>query len=548
MEKLMKRHLQKLSDLGLILLVGAVIHYSIADLWNAWNLGLAIAGGTLLLAGIVINRRRILQSLGRRSTKYATNYIISVALVLGLAAAFNFIGQRHPKRFDLTAGGHYTLAPQTIQILDRLDRDVEIKAFYPDGDDVTLRELLVQFRTLSSHIEYEFIDPDRYPDVARQHDVTVYGTFANPFTGTELKSGTTVVRQGDLREKIEKRSDVIREEDLTNALIKVQRAEKKRVYFVAGHGEKEIDNSDRGGYSEVQKALENQGFATASVNLAGEGKVPEDGQVLVIAGATIEPFPQESEYLSEFLNKGGGVLLMVDPPPAASLQGFLNQWGVVAGENIVLDVSGAGRLMGAGPEIPLVLEYESHEITERFRSMTFFPLVRSVEPSEKTVDGVTVTPLLQSNPRSWGETDLGETEKSFDEGEDSEGPLPLAVAVSKQLEAVADPVETGPDAAREGAEDTESPAPATARMVVVGDSEFASNAHFSAQGNGNLFLNMISWLAQEKDLISIRPKSPQDRRMTLSQSQQTTLFYLTVVLLPLGVIVAGISVWSQRRN
>ena len=548
MEKLMNRHLAKLGDLGLILLVGAVIHYSIADLWNAWNLGLAIAGGTLLLAGIVINRRRILHSLGRRSTKYATNYVISVALVLGLAAAFNFIGQRHPKRFDLTAGGHYTLAPQTVQILDRLDRDVEIKAFYPDGDDATLRELLVQFRTLSSHIEYEFIDPDRYPDVARQNDVTVYGTFANPFTGTQLKSGTTVVRQGDLREKIEKRSDVIREEDLTNALIKVQRAEKKRVYFVAGHGEKEIGSSDRSGYSEVQKALENQGFATESVNLAGEGKVPEDAQVLVIAGATIEPFPQESEYLSEFLNQGGGVLLMIDPPPAASLQGFLNQWGVVAGENIVLDVSGAGRLMGAGPEIPLVLEYESHEITERFRSMTFFPLVRSVEPSEQTVDGVTVTPLLQSNPRSWGETDLGEAEKSFDEGEDSEGPLPLAVAVSKQLEAVADPVETEPDSTKEGTEEADSPAPATARMVVVGDSEFASNAHFLAQGNGNLFLNMISWLAQEKDLISIRPKSPEDRRITLSQSQQTTLFYLTVVLLPLGVIVAGISVWSQRRN
>jgi len=530
-EKLMNRYLQKLDNLGLLLLVGAAIYYSVTSVWDKWALMLAIAGAALVIVGIAANYRQILTTLGKRSTKYASNYAISVILVIALVSGLNYVGQRHIKRFDLTGIGRYTLAPQTTQILDKLDKELEIKAFFPGGEYPPLKELLVGYRTKNRHVKYEFIDPDKRPELAKTYEVSVYGTYSNPFTGSQLKSGTVVVLYGGRKEKIEKRSEEVREEDLTNAIIKVQRSEAKKVYFVQGHGEKDPGDTERGGYSVAKKELEDQGFKVETVNLASEGKVPPDAKVLVLAGATAEPFAQELQFVNDFLNSGGGLLLMVDPAPAPSFDSFLKGWGVTVDNDVVLDVSGAGRLMGAGPQIPLVLRYESHKITERLKGMTFFPLARSVEPSKESVTGVTVETLFKSNPNSWGETDLKTPEASFDEKKDLKGPLSLAVALSKEVKPASD---KGPAI--------------KARMVAVGDSDFAVNAYFPAQRNGDLFLNMVSWLAQEEDLISIRPKPPEDRRIILSQSEQSMLRLVTVFLMPGAVLVIGIIVWTRRRR
>jgi len=527
----MKRILQKLDTLGLLLLVGAAIYYSVSNVWDKWAIGLAAAGGVLILAGLAANYRQILDTLGRRSTKYASNYVLSVFLVIGLVAGLNYLGQRHVKRFDLTGAGRFTLAPQTVQILQKLDKDLTVKAFFPGGDYPPLAELLTSYKAISRHVRYEFVDPDRQPEVAKQYDVTVYGTFSNPFTGTSMKFGTVVLFYEDRREKVEKRSEEVREEDLTNALIKVQRAEAKTVYFVQGHGEKDPEDSERQGYSAAKKALEEQSFKVATVNLAREAKVPADAKVVVLAGPTTEPFDQELQYMTDHMNRGGGMLVLLDPPPGASLEGFMKAWGVEAGNNVILDVSGAGRLMGAGPQIPLVLRYETHRITDRFRSMSFFPMARSVDAAKESVTGVTVEPLFKSNENSWGEVNLKTPEAVFDEKADAKGPLTMAVAVTKEVKAA-----------------SESAPALKARLVVAGDSDFAVNAYFRAQGNGNLFLNMVSWAAQDEELISIRPKAPEDRRIILSQSQQSMLRLATVFVLPGIALVAGIVVWTRRRR
>jgi len=529
----MNKYLQKLDTLGLLLLVGAALYYSVTSVWDKWAIGLAVAGGVLIIVGIVANYRQIMTTLGRRSTKYGTNYVVSVILVIALVSGLNYIGQRHVKRFDLTAIGRFTLAPQTVQVLGKLTRDLEVKAFFTGGEYTPLKELLTSYRAKSGHLRFEFIDPDKQPDVAKQYDVSVYGTMSNPFTGSQLKFGTVVLIYGDHKEKIEKKSEEVREEDLTNAIIKVQRTEAKKVYFVQGHGEKDPGDSEKNGFAAAKKALEDQGFKVDTVNLASTAKVPPDAKVLILAGPTTEPFPQELQYINDFLNNGGGALVMVDPE-SPSLESFLKPWGVTVDNDEILDVSGAGRLMGAGPTIPLVLRYESHKITDRFRSMTFFPLARSVEPSKESVSGVTVETLFRSNDNSWGETNLKELSNqkaSFDEKSDLKGPLSMAVAATKEVKPASDK------------------GPATkARMVVVGNSSFPINAYFPAQGNGNLFLNMVSWLAQDEDLISIRPKTPEDRRIILSQSQQSTLRLITIILIPGIALVAGIVVWTRRRR
>jgi ABC-type uncharacterized transport system involved in gliding motility auxiliary subunit len=157
----------------------------------------------------------------------------------------------------------------------------------------------------------------------------------------------------------------------------VGRSEAKKVYFVQGHGEKDTSDTDRQGYSEAKMAMESQGYTVGTVNLAAEGKIPADAKVLIIAGATNEPFPQELQFINDFLNTGsGGLFLLLDPHPAPSFDAFLKAWGVLVDNDLVLDVSGAGRLMGTGPSIPLVMNYENHPITDRFKAMTFFPLTR----------------------------------------------------------------------------------------------------------------------------------------------------------------------------
>jgi ABC-type uncharacterized transport system involved in gliding motility auxiliary subunit len=528
----MKKYLQKLDTLGLLLLVAAVIWYSVSNVWEKWNLGLAILGGVLVITGIAANYRQILSSLGKRSTKYAANYVLSIILVIAVVSGLNFLGQRHTKRFDTTSGGRYTLAPQTVQVLKNLGGDVDIKAFFPGGDYAPLRELLTEYRTISRKVRFDFIDPDKQPDVAKQHDVTAYGSFQNPFTGSQLKFGTVIIQYGNRKEKIEKRSEEVQEEDLTNAIIKVGRSEAKKVYFVQGHGEKDPADTEKSGYSEAQKALESQGYGVGTVNLASEGKVPEDAKVLIIPGATTEFFPQEIQFIDDFLKKGNvGLYLLLDPHPAPSFESFLKAWGVQPDNDLVLDVSGAGRLMGTGPSIPLVLNYESHKITDRFKAMTFFPLTRSIQQAKEVPGGVTVEVLFRSNENSWGETNLGNREASFDPDRDLKGPLPLTVAATREVK---------PSSEKEPA--------LKARLVVGGTSNYPINAYFPAQGNGNLFLNIVSWLAQDEDLISIRPKPADDRRIVLSQSQLATIRLLTLFVLPGIALIAGIVVVVNRRR
>jgi len=528
----MKKYLQKLDTLGLLLIVAAVLWNLVSKTWGTGHWALLIAGAVLIIVGVAANYRQILDSMGKRSTKYAANYVISLILVIAIVAILNYAGQRHPKRIDTTGSGRYTLAQQTKQVIGKLTKDVDVKAFFPGGDHAPLKELLTEYRTISPHIRYEFIDPDRQPDVAKQNDVTVYGTVQNPLSGAQLKFGTVIISYGDRREKIEKRSEEVQEEDLTNAIIKVGRSEAKKVYFIQGHGEKETADTDRTGYSEAKKAMEAQGYKVDLLNLATEGKVPEDAKVLIEAGATTEPFAQEQQFIADFLNKGGvGFLLLVDPHPAPSFDAFLKNWGIKVDNDLVLDVSGVGRLMGAGPSIPLVTSYENHRITERFKAMTFFPLTRSVEPDKSIPSGITVDTLFKSNPNSWGETNLNNRQASYDPGSDLKGPLSLAVAAVKEVKPASDA----------------SPA-LKSRLVVTGTSNFPVNAYFPLQGNGNLFLNMVSWLAQDEDLISIRPKSPDDRRIVLSESQITLVQLLTVFALPGIALIVGIVVVVKRRR
>jgi ABC-type uncharacterized transport system involved in gliding motility auxiliary subunit len=448
-----------------------------------------------------------------------------VLFLVGILAFVNYLGAQHVKRVDTTSEKIYSLSDQSSSVAQQVKQDLKVKAFYPGGDYAPAKDLFELYKAKNNKISFEFIDPDKQPQIAQQYNVTQYGDFQNPMSGESFRYGTTILEMAGKSERIEKQSEALREEDVTNALMKIVKGEKKTIYFVQGHGEKSIDDTEKNGYSTAKAGLEKDNYTIKTLNLVQENKVPDDASVLVMDGPTSEPFPNELELVDGFLNKGGSVAIFLDPPPAASLSEFMKKWSIDVGNNIVVDASGVGRLFGAGPSIPLVTKYSRHKITERFNVMTFFPLVRSVTAAKEPANGLTVSSLFESNDRSWGETDTKSNEVSFDEKKDLKGPVSLAVVATKDL-----------------------PENKKARLVVFGDSDFASNSAFGLQGNGNLFLNTVSWLAQDESFISIRTKNPEDRRLTLTEAQGRLVSYVTLLFLPVGVLAAGISVWMKRRK
>jgi len=524
----MKELLKKADLFGLAIIAATMIVYSSRSVWSISMTVAAIVGGLLVVTSIALKLPEIRAGLGRRSSKYGINSATSVILVLGILGFVNYLGAQHSKRIDMTKEKIFSLSDQSVQVASQAKEDVHIKAFYSGGEYAPVRDLLRLFSNQNSRISYEFVDPDKQPQAAQQYQVTVYGNLENPLTGETSRSGTLILEQGGKTQRVEKQNADLKEEDVTNALLKLVKGVQKTIYFTQGHGEKQIDSTDkRTGYQLAKTGLEKENYVVKPLNLIQESKVPADATAVVMAGPTAEPVAAELDALDTFLNGGGSVMLLLDPPPAASLNEFLKKWSIDAGNNFVVDVSGMGKIVGTGPTMPLVSRYEGHRITQGFNVMTFFPLVRSVLPAKPPVEGISVEPLLRTNEASWGESDMSPGEKkqvAFDEKTDIKGPVEIAAVATKT---------TGD---KKG------------RLIVVGDSDFAGNGFYSDLGNGNLFTNMVTYLAQDESFISIKAKDPGNRPVTMTEAQAKSVSWLVQVLLPGGVLIAGISVWAKRRK
>ncbi len=520
----MKEQLKKADLLGLAIIAASIIGLRTSAVKPLYFYIAAGIGAALVLVSLVLKRQEIGAGLQRRSTKFGINSATSVILIVGVLAMVNYLGAQHQKRIDMTSEKLNSLNDESAKVVDQVKEDLKIQAFYPGGEYPPAKELLSLYKNRNSKVSYQFIDPDKEPQLAQQNQVTVYGDFQNPMSGETFRYGTVIFRMGEKTERVEKQSEPLREEDVTNTLMKIVKGQKKTVYFVTGHGEKSIDSTDKTGYSQAKADLEKESYVVKSVNLVSETKIPDDTTVLVMNGPTAEPFANELEMVDNYLKAGGSALIMVDPQ-AASLKDLMTKWSIDVGNNVVVDASGIGRMLGMGPAAPLVSSYGSHPITERMRVMTFFPFSRSVSPAATPAEGVTVDKLLNTSDRSWGETDLKGNEAEFNEGKDLKGPVTLAVAVTKDE--------------GEGKK---------TRFVVYGDSDFASNAYYGAAGNGNLFTNTLNWLARDESFISIKPKSSEDRRLEMTEAQGRLVSYVIVLMLPVGILITGVSVWMRRRR
>jgi len=533
--------------LGITLVVGAfLVRFTMPAQQEVWWWS-AVAGIVVISVYALTQWRDIVESFSRRQTRYGALATSSIVLALGILVALNFVLVRQNRRWDLTAGSQYSLSPQTVRILESLKTPIHIIVFGRDVEFPAYRDRLTEYEYQSSQVSLEFVDVDKEPLRAGQYNVQSYGT--------------VVFEYEDRIERVVS----LEEQALTNGLIKVVEGEELRVSFIQGHAERAPNGTERDDYGGLGEALQRDNFIVDTVVIAQTGEVPASTSVVVVAGPTTDYLPGEIAVLRTYLEQGGKALFLIDPAdnpatttPQPNLIALIAEWGIELGNDVVVDVSGVGQLLGTDATVPVAATYPPHPITNNFELLTAFPLARSISPASNGAGDRVAQAFVQTSARSWAETDLTELKAGEIQMDDDDIPGPITIGAAVAVKIEIDKPETPNSstkntAASNPAEDTDveeqddDPTTREARVAVIGDSDFAANGSLGIQGNRDLALNTINWLAEQENLIAIRPRQPEDRRITLTADQQLRITWLSLFMIPTAVIGIGLLTWWRRR-
>jgi len=450
-----------------------------------------------------------LKSKSTKFTAYASVYVLVVLAVLGVA---NYLAQRHNKSVDTTKNKRFSLSEQTEKVVKELKTDAKIRYFDQQGRFQGARDLLDRYDNLSTKLSVEYRDPERDPVIAKTVGLQTIPTIYVEANGKreEAKSLT--------------------EEELTSALIRTLKSGARTLCVVTGGGEHSLEESGRKGYAQLKKLVEKNNYRTQEISLIQKPEIPSTCTIVMVAGPRYDYLEPAVKAIKAYVEGGGRLLAMLDPPTKfgkedvsenAALAAVLKEWGATPGKNLVLDTSGVGQLFGFNAAVPLGVKYESHPISQPMkRSATAFPMVQSVTASSNSVANVSA--LVSTSDDSFATSNLSSAEIELDPAKSQKGPFALAVAGDLS-------------GGKKG------------RFVVAGSSEWVSDSILGFRGNGDLFMNMMNWLSSDEDLISIRPKEPENRPLNMNAGQVKMLGWFSVAFIPLAIVMSGVYVWWKRR-
>jgi ABC-type uncharacterized transport system involved in gliding motility auxiliary subunit len=455
------------------------------------------------------------QWLKARQTRYAAYATLYILVVIVAVVVANVLADRFNKSYDATSNKRYSLSQQTVKIVKELKQPATITYFdqstrFRDGKD-----LLDEYANLSPKVKIEYVDPDKNPTAAREAGIRNFGT--------------AVVQIGAKKEEAKSMT----EEGITGAFIRDLKSSTRTVCFVSGSGEHQIDDSSREGLSRFKDLLSKDNYDTKTISLLQQPDVPNDCTTLVVAGPTRNYETPEVDAIKKYVESGGRAFFMLDAPLKQgreeiadndALANLLENWGVAPQKDLILDLNPIGQLVGLGPQVALVTNYDSQPIVSDMKgTATGFPLSRSLEV--KSTDKTSVQKLFDSSSSSLATSNLSSASVSVNDPKNKKGPLTLAAAGTYNT----------------GKENSQG------RFVVVGSSSWLDNGFISFNGNNDLALNTINWLSSDEDLISIRPKEREDRRITMTRAQLSWVRATSQFLLPGIIVVVGIGVWWKRR-
>jgi ABC-type uncharacterized transport system involved in gliding motility auxiliary subunit len=455
------------------------------------------------------------QWLRARQTKYVAYAATYILIVVAAGVAVNVLADRFNKSYDATSNKRYSLSDQTAKIVRGLKQNATITYFnqstrFRDGKD-----LLDEYTNLSPKVKVQYVDPDKSPQVAREAGIRNFGT--------------AVIQVGAKKEEAKSMT----EEGITGAFIRDLKSNTRTVCFVSGSGEHQLDNSDREGLSHFKDLLAKDNYESQTISLLQQSEVPGDCTTLVVAGPTRNYEQPEVDAIKKYVEGGGRAFLMLDAPLKAgrseisdndALASLLQSWGVILNKDLILDLNPLGQMVGLGPQVALVTNYESQPIVSEMKgTATAFPLSRSLEV--KNGDKTSVQKLFDSSSSSLATINLSSASVNVSDPKNKKGPLTIAAAGTYNT----------------GKENSQG------RFVVVGSSSWLANGFISFNGNNDLALNTVNWLSSDEDLISIRPKEREDRRITMTHGQLSLVRATSQFLLPAIVVIAGVGVWWKRR-
>lgn len=504
---------------SVLLLFGVLALFTGSALWLA-GAHFAFGLGALGYAAIT-SMAELRAALGRDSARRGLRFggnaltqLLAITAILGFVA---YLTQQHPVRWDWTEAGVHTLTQSTRDVLGQIPEEtgVEVFAFVGAGSGADARRALDNYAYESESFRVQYHDPLRRPELAERFDVDREGVLIVCGGPCDTATGTVRVVEPT-------------EQELTRAIRSVI-SERKKVYFVTGHGEAALDDEESRGASRAALFLKDENIETAPLLLAQEGEVPADASAVVVAGPGYTLFEKELGALDRYLREGGSLLVLVDPIVASGLEETLLGWGIVTGDDVIVDETVD---LFAGPRLGIqavVASYGDHPSTEKMEGLaTLFRFARSVRLAPGT-DGVE---LLMTGPRAWAESDVAQFQEAeprvkLDPEVDRPGPLSIGVARTFAVDV---------DEQDEG------------RLVVVGDADFARNAFVGSAANADLLINLVNWLAGQEQFITIERKLPRASTALLSTTQVATFRYLALFGLPEAVLLLGILGWWRRRE
>jgi ABC-type uncharacterized transport system involved in gliding motility auxiliary subunit len=520
---LMKPDRRRIAPIGLYLAGLAVLAaLFIFVVQREWNLAVQVCLG-LALVGLasyaLLDPAHVRRVFTGRQARYGSNALVLTAAFIGIIVVANYLvyqlAGQHPLRWDISQDKKYTLAEESLKTLEGLNGEVTAQAFFTTDIPRTETEtLLEQYRSNSAgKFSYQFIDPVSNPVAAEQAGIA--------------NNGSIVLQMDDRRQIIYPPT----EPGITSGLVRLLNPQEQKVYFLTGHGEHDLEATGDSSYALVKRMLESKNYIVEQLSLLNAQAVPVDARLVVIAGPKQPLAENEAALLIDYLENGGGLVLMQDPQPQTQsrdqsdvlVEYLQDTWGIELGNDIVVDPNS-----GQSPTFAIGVEYGSSPITESLRGYyTVLPITRSVSVGGAP-SAYSKAVLVLTAEQAWAETDLVGIQEDppqveYDPDQDVGGPVPLAAS----------------------GENFQT----DARVVVIGDSDFVANANFTVYANSDFFANVVDWTARQEQIISLTPRSQTQRLILPPQKTALNLVFLgTVIILPGIVLAAGIAVFLQRRK
>lgn len=579
----MKKYLNYLFFFGLILAIAGIVAGEISGTWSFIAISLSVAGGVILIVwlGLFLKANKNFWSL--RSTEAGTNAIISTLAVILILILVNFLAFRYSTRIDFTETKLFTISPQSKEIVANLSQDLNVYIFEPQANAAD-QALLENYKRNNSNFNFEFINPQINLQLTKEFNVQ--------------RPGEVYLKYGDKKQLVQNISAASRlsETQLTNAIAKIKLDKQLIIYILQGHGEPTLEEKE-GSLSQAVTALTDKGYEVKPLILVTNPLIPPDANAVIIANPKRELLQGEVKTLEKYINSGGNLLVMLDANIKSGLDSLLKECGITLDNRLVVDASGAGETLGLGPATTLITKYGAHPITKDFTNndISVFPLARAIKTTSK--EGIEAIALLISNEQTWAEFDLESSEVQFNINEDIKGPLDIGVALVRKAREIktskmkitiekndkekvdspdssvpkieekevninnnnekkeennltlpTPPEIKNPDKQEIDKNNSNSIQP-KAKMVIIGNSTFATNGWFQQQLNSDIFLNSVNWLANDDvKNLSIKPKEAKNRRLNITKKEAGIIGWLALFIVPGFGLIMAIFTWRKRSK